>query len=479
MSGTRVLVVDDEEDYLRLMAGHLRKRGYEVETATGGKSALDHLRTTEPFAVLVTDLMMPGVDGYELLRRARTQDPFIEVVVISGVGSLESAISSMRENGAYDYLTKPLEKITDLSLAVERAVAHRQLRMERERLQGQIQAERERLRSLLTNASDAILSADAGGVVAVANPQAARLLGTDHLVGQRASVVLPAPLLILLEHWQGSSPQRAMVSEIPWPAEQVHLVSLTPLGPDAKEPPAGWVMVLQDITHLKQMDAVKMRLLTETAEDIRAPLAAAFASLMELNDLPESRTEGFTAKMASLVGQLSAIRRWADDLLAIFTIEAGLDVHPVAVQIDELAQRWADSSKAQELRQSGLRLYVRVEAEVPAVQADRNLAESLIDNLIAQATWRSPAGGAIGLDVRYAQGQVWIDVRDQGSSVDAGDSNHLFERAYADPAAPRGATGLELAMVKTVVERIGGQVWFSGQNVGGNVLSISLPPVDT
>ncbi|MCJ7512291.1 MAG: response regulator, partial [Anaerolineales bacterium] len=306
MSGARVLVADDDPDYLRLMSGHLRKRGYEVESADGGQAALERLRQAEAFSVLVTDLMMPGMDGYELLRRARTQDAFIEVIVISGVGSLESAISSMRENGAFDYLTKPLEKVTDLSLAVERAVAHRALRLERAQLQAQIQAERERLRSLLTNASDAILSADGSGVVVVANPQAARLLGTEHLVGQRSTVVFPAPLRILLEHWMGASPQRAMVCEVPWPAEQVHLVSLTPLEPSGLEGGVGWVMVLQDISHLKHVDSLKMRLLTETAENIRRPLAAAFASLMALNDLPEARTEGFTARMDNLVGQLSA-----------------------------------------------------------------------------------------------------------------------------------------------------------------------------
>lgn len=478
MTGVRVLVADDDPDYLRLMSGHLRKRGYQVEAVDGGRAALEALQHAEAFAVLVTDLMMPGMDGYELLRRARTQDAFIEVIVISGVGSLESAISSMRENGAYDYLTKPLEKVTDLSLAVERAVAHRQLRLERAQLQAQIQAERERLTSLLTNTSDAILSADSSGVVAVANPQASRLLKIEHLVGQRASVVLPAPLLILLEHWKGASPDRAMVSEVPWPAEQVHLISLTPLNGGIREDGVGWVMVLQDITHLKQIDALKMRLLTETAENIRGPLAAAFTSLMALNDLPEARTEGFTARMDNLVAQLSAIRKWADDLLEIFTIEGGASLQPEPVRLGELARSWDNSQAGHDLRQRGLSLHLRVERELPPVLADRRLAQALMDNLIAQAVWRSPEGGAIGLDLRYAQGQVWIDVRDQGSPIDAADAVHLFERAYSDPASSRATSGLELAMVKTMVDRIGGQVWFSGQNVGGNVLSISFPPLD-
>ena len=163
MNPYRVLVADDDPDYLRLMSGHLRKRGYEVETAENGVQALERMGKAPAFDVLVTDLMMPGMDGYELLRSARALDPRIEVVVISGVGSLESAISSMRENGAYDYLTKPLEKVTDLSLAVERAASHRQLVVERERLQAQIEEERHRLHNLVANASDAILSSRRAG----------------------------------------------------------------------------------------------------------------------------------------------------------------------------------------------------------------------------------------------------------------------------------------------------------------------------
>jgi signal transduction histidine kinase len=199
---------------------------------------------------------------------------------------------------------------------------------------------------------------------------------------------------------------------------------------------------------------------------------------MALNDLPEARSEGFTSRMDHLVAQLSAIRRWADNLLEIFAIEGGAGLQPSAVDLVELARVWEGSEAGRELHQRGLRLRLRAERDLPSVLADPRLAQSLLDNLIAQAVWRSPEGGEIGLDLRYAQGQVWMDVRDQGAPIDAADAVHLFERAYTDPASSRGASGLELAMVKTMVDRLGGQVWFSGQNAGGNVLSISIPPLD-
>jgi DNA-binding NtrC family response regulator len=116
-----ILVVDDDQAFLDLMAHHLRRKGHNVECALDGKEALHALQSKGPFYVLVTDLMMPGMSGLELLRLARKIDPNIEVIVITAAPSLEMAISAMREDGAFDYLTKPLDMMSELSLAVERA----------------------------------------------------------------------------------------------------------------------------------------------------------------------------------------------------------------------------------------------------------------------------------------------------------------------------------------------------------------------
>ncbi len=108
----KVIVADDDEALLRLMVSHLQRRGYQVESAQDGLEAFETIRTNGPFAVLVTDLMMPSMSGLELLRESRKLDPWLEVIVITAAGTLESAISAMREDGAYDYLTKPLGMIS-------------------------------------------------------------------------------------------------------------------------------------------------------------------------------------------------------------------------------------------------------------------------------------------------------------------------------------------------------------------------------
>ena len=103
MPAENLLVVDDDQAFLDLMVHHLRRKGHNVACASDGKQALHALQSGGPFDVLVTDLMMPGMSGLELLRLAKKMDPTLEVIVITAAPSLEMAISAMREDGAFDY----------------------------------------------------------------------------------------------------------------------------------------------------------------------------------------------------------------------------------------------------------------------------------------------------------------------------------------------------------------------------------------
>ncbi len=247
MTAERVLVVDDDEALLNLMVLSLRRRGYQVEQAIDGFSALKILSSQPPFSVLLTDMMMPGMSGLELLREARKLDKHIEVVVITAAYDLDSAISALRADGAYDYLLKPFESMSQLLLAVERAAAQRRLLLEREQLQVQIQSEAERLRALISNTGDAILSANADGILQIVNPAAAHLVGLNNLEGSPAFQTLPSNLVTLIKNWQAVGGNLPAVVETPWPDGSIQMVSLTPI-PENGGAQWGWVAVLRDLT---------------------------------------------------------------------------------------------------------------------------------------------------------------------------------------------------------------------------------------
>src|SRR5262245_58153202 len=121
----RVLIVDDELDVVANWARILGRDDYTCTTATDGERALALLESERPEIVL-TDLKMPRVDGMQILTRARELDSDAVVIVITGHGTVESAVEAMRA-GAFDYLLKPLPSNDVLRLAVERAADRRRL----------------------------------------------------------------------------------------------------------------------------------------------------------------------------------------------------------------------------------------------------------------------------------------------------------------------------------------------------------------
>ena len=107
MIGARILLVDDEEIFVRNMGKLLTARGYKVTTALSGDAAIRALEE-QLVDVVVLDLKMPGMDGLTTLKEMQKLDLFTQVLMLTGHGSIDSALEAMRL-GAYDYLTKPCE----------------------------------------------------------------------------------------------------------------------------------------------------------------------------------------------------------------------------------------------------------------------------------------------------------------------------------------------------------------------------------
>ncbi len=146
MSERVILVVDDEEAQRTVLAGFLRKKGFEVLTAGAGDEALDRA-STHTIDLVLTDLRMPGGDGLALLRGLRAVNPEIPVVVMTAYGTVASAVEAMKD-GAADYLSKPVD-LDELELIVMRSLERRALESENRELREQL-ADRHRLEGLET-----------------------------------------------------------------------------------------------------------------------------------------------------------------------------------------------------------------------------------------------------------------------------------------------------------------------------------------
>jgi two-component system response regulator HydG len=141
MNDVTVLVVDDEQGILDSLFRIFSREGYQVLTAPDGRQALDLLRR-QPVKVLLTDLVLPGMSGTDLLKAAKAVSPETEVVLMTAYGTVENAVEAMKQ-GAYDFVTKPLRRAHIVGV-VKRALEKQSLVVENRTLKAQLEATRRR-----------------------------------------------------------------------------------------------------------------------------------------------------------------------------------------------------------------------------------------------------------------------------------------------------------------------------------------------
>jgi DNA-binding NtrC family response regulator len=114
----KVLIVDDEKDFVEMFSLRLENEGERVSTAFSGRQALEVLEK-ENIDVVILDIRMPGMDGIDTLKQIKAAYPLVEVILLTGHGSTETAVEGMK-SGAFDYLMKPAD-FEEIKLKLENA----------------------------------------------------------------------------------------------------------------------------------------------------------------------------------------------------------------------------------------------------------------------------------------------------------------------------------------------------------------------
>jgi len=141
----KILIVDDDEVYRDVLKDAIVQENTELSLAASGEEALQLLESS-PFDILITDLNMPGIDGLTLLKKARQLYPDILTLIITGYGSLESAVEAIR-SGAYDYIQKPF-RIDQVAVSTRNAVDRVRILRERQALMEELEKAYLRLQQL-------------------------------------------------------------------------------------------------------------------------------------------------------------------------------------------------------------------------------------------------------------------------------------------------------------------------------------------
>jgi DNA-binding NtrC family response regulator len=122
----KILIIDHEPDILSTLEAILTKEGYQVRSASGSEEAIS-VSKSGPLDLVIMDIRMPGMDGLNFMRQLKKLDDNIEVIVLTGSPSIENAVKALRDDGAFDFLTKPLENVDQLINSVREALQKHRL----------------------------------------------------------------------------------------------------------------------------------------------------------------------------------------------------------------------------------------------------------------------------------------------------------------------------------------------------------------
>ena len=359
-----------------------------------------------------------------------------------------------KQSGPFDMHDVSLLRAMGMPMAV--AVDHA-------RLFEQIERERATLKAVMEGGANPILIVDQANRLLLGNPAAETVFGLTHEdLGRNLAQVTDMPRLTEL------------VAQGNITTNEIHLhdrTYLTSIAPVAK---VGSVIVMQDITYLKELDRAKSEFVTSVTHDLRSPLTAITGFIDLLRDagpLNEQQRE-----FVSHASQSTAkMRRLIDDLLDLAKIEAGLGAATTVCDLSVIAQEVAADLQGTAIQQH-VELSVAKTGDLPEIQGDPNRLRRAIANLVGNALKYTPEGGTVQIVLEAIDGQVTVAVVDSGRGIPKDAIPYIFDPFYRVAAHQDvDGIGLGLAMVKSIVEVHGGTISVNSQVGQGSRFTISLP----
>ena len=237
----------------------------------------------------------------------------------------------------------------------------------------------------------------------------------------------------------------------------------------------GRVAVMRDITHLKELDAMKSEFVATVSHDLRAPLTymRGYATMLPMVGPLSPKQQDYTEKVMAGIEQMTEL---IDDLLDLGRIEAGVGMVREACSLADIARAVVETTKPLALSR-GLMLRTGKLSE-RMIAGDHGLIKHALTNLVDNATKYTPAGGSVTVSVDEHDTAMVIAVKDTGIGIAPSDQARLFERFYRvkrrETVDIKG-TGLGLAIVKSIIEWHHGRVWVESQLGEGATFYLLVP----
>lgn len=512
MKKGRVLVVDDDARNVEIVL-HLLEDLAELATAASGEEALAQCERFPPDLVLL-DIMMPGIDGYETCTQLKQRHPQVKVILVSAKAMLEERLQGYTV-GADDYIAKPFdheeflakvrvflklrateEALVTLNGHLEESVQARTAQLQK--AERDAQAARVHLDNIIRSMADPLFELDTSLKVRRVNPAAAELLGrsAESLVGA------PFRSLVRDGEWPAEEDLRGVLTAAAIESRDVELrggadesvpvfLSLSPMKDDHGAID-GLVGVAKDMREKKRAEAEREVLQRQVlqasklasigeiaagvAHEINNPLTVIKGNLDYFHDWFEARgerellqvlrqQETAIERIVNIVNGLRLYARRDDDAAA------PLDLHHLIDQSVSMVQ--------QIFTKQGAELETRLGAPTPFVSGNAGRFQQVLMNLLTNAkdALEGRPNGRIVIETEGAEGKVLVKVSDNGCGVPADVRARLFEAFFTTKEAGKG-TGLGLSIAQSLVKEMHGTIEITSEPGQGSVFTLTFPQLD-
>lgn len=368
-----------------------------------------------------------------------------------------------KEDGLFD--AEDVERASSIATAVAIAVTNAQLFEE-------AASRQQLLAATLEYNGNPVVITDNDGRLLLLNQRAREELSlAEEAVGRSAGEVLKeSPLMDMLKHppREGKGLQRR---EVELHDGHFWLATIAPI------PDYGHILILQDITYLKELDTAKSNFVATVSHDLRAPLNSiiGFASALEqMGPLTDEQKE-FINRITDSAQRMTNL---VTALLDLARVDSRLEQVREACDLVDITQSVLTDLQGQALTKD-VDLNLIVDEEPRPVLGDPTQLRQAVSNLVDNAIKYSTGGQEVKVNVGMQDENVLVRVCDDGKGIPAQDIPHIFEKFYrGQDKASKGGTGLGLTLVRSIAEAHGGWVWVESDQNKGSTFTLQLPAGD-
>lgn len=332
-------------------------------------------------------------------------------------------------------------------------------------LEGDSRRDRDKLDAVLRGTEDPVLLVDDDGNMLLHNPAARSLFGIpEDYLGPALGVIDDADLHMLLASPQ---PQRA---EVMIDEQRVYIAQM------ALVPGVGRVIVMHNISALKELDRLKSNFVASVSQDLRSPLTT-ILGYVELLTRAGPVNDQQRLFIDRIIMSANAITNLITDLLDLSRIETvSFDTANEDVNL-ALVVEYALATVEGEVRARQQRLDVQFDTQTLLVSGSPQRLKQMVRNLVQNAVQYTPEGGAIAIRLQAHADLVVLRVEDNGIGIPLDEQPHVFEKFYraSNVQSTYEGAGLGLAIVKSIVDRHNGRIWVESEPGRGSIFTVILP----